>query len=262
MVSSSQKSFFVTCGERSRTMKLHYYIAIAAFLGFFAVLPAVALFVPNTIVRAQTTTGGSPYPYPITPPVQTVTQTFNWETGYNLFGLTVDKGSDYRASDLLNDLNWSFVDLPPKPMGGGYYGALQVIYRWNTESSKWEYYTTWGAGNNFSIRIGEGYVIRNYYNASGSSISGTGVSSSVYLVLVAEGWTLISLPENRGVSTAEQVLQSMQANDINAVILAKYDAQRGRYTIHYAGSTELNNFSVSPGDGFWVYRADGGTGRW
>ncbi len=233
-------------------MKLFKYIAIPALVGFFVVLPAVALFAPNTTVRAQTTTGGGPYP--ITPPVQQYTQTFNWETGYNFFGLTIDKGSNYNAADLLSDLNWSFVDLPPRPMGGGgYYGALQVIYRWDTQSSKWEYYTAWGAGHNFPIVIGEGYIIRNYYNASGSSLSGTGPGSNIYPVYVATGWSIVSLTENQRVSTAEDVLQKMKANDIDAALLAKYDALRGRYIMHYIGSTELNNFSVSAGDGFWVY---------
>ncbi len=238
--------------------RLSKYIAILALLGFVVGFPLVAsLALPNTVVRAQTPAGG---PYPITPPVQQYTQTFNWESGYNFFGLTIDKGSDYKAADLLSDLNWSFIDLPPKPMGGGYYGALQVIYRWDTQSSKWEYYTAWGAGRNFPIVVGEGYIIRNYYNASASSISGTGPGSSRYPVFVAEGWSLISLPQNHQVSTAEDVLQTMkQLNEIDAVILAKYDAQRGRYVLHYIGSTELNNFSVAPGDGFWVYNS-GSTG--
>lgn len=196
--------------------------------------------------------------YVVSPPVQLTTQTFTWSSGFNIVGITMDK-QGYKAANFLSDLNCSFVDVPPQPFvqggGPGCYGPLAVIYKYNADRSSWEYYTSWGAGSNFSIVPGEGYFVRSYDKGL-SSISGTAPGENIiYPVYIATGWSLVSLTENQGVSTAEAVLQKMKDNDIGATVLVKYDSQRGRYIMHYAGITELNNFAVNPGDGFWVYNS-------
>lgn len=243
-------------------------LAVISFVLFSILLPVLSLIVMQKInfVAYAGIEGPLPITPPITPPTQNyITQTFNWEPGFNTLGITVNRilwygGAgkikilgggfpQYRASDLLWDLNNSFVTVPPKPfkMGGGYEYPISVIYRYNANRNIWEYYTANGYGNNFPVSPGEGYFIKSSMRGA-SAITGLQVLTNIYIP-IPQYWSIISLPENTGLTNAESLLQRMKDQSINVDMLVKW--QYGRYAVHLAGS-DANNFQLVPGEGYWI----------
>lgn len=252
---------------RNYTIKVSQFtegqrFALISFAVFSLILPVLLMLVMQKINLVAYAKGPLPATAPISSPTQYITQTFNWDQGFNLIGITVNKfwygagkpkitgggGFQYRASDLLWDLNYSFVPVPPKPfkiMGGGGY-PISVIYRYNANRGIWEYYTSQGYGNNFPVSPGEGYFVRSSMRGA-SAINGLQVST-IYIPIPRD-WSIISLPENSGFTNADSLLQGMRNQGIDVDVLVTW--QWGAYQIYLAGSN-INNFNLVPGAGYWI----------
>lgn len=174
-------------------------------------------------------------------------QTFNFQKGWNLIGLAVNnKGSDYKAADLLKDLN----DLSDQ--------SFEPSEKF-TEIARWVYGGYEGhvlsyLFNNFSLSIGHGYAIKAERPLSVTLNGGAVVSPKT--VKFGYGWNLISFPSvPTSINTAEKLLQAIKGQGINAVGVFgvvdgsnwesfKYNSSTGRY--------EGNDFGINPGEGYFI----------
>lgn len=257
-VNCNKSNFCTASGSFTpQTGGTYYVFAIAhsTFESCTGVPPGVPNPGVGSIKAVQPLGGGGPLPdcgqnsritVSVTNPA--ITQTFNWFSGYNFVGITVDK-PNYKAADFLRDTNSTFVTTPPRPFakiqGGG--DILSVVYRFNQTTYNWEYYTSWEVGNNFVMRPGEGYVVKSTQEGA-SSIQGAG--SETASIEIGSRWSLIGLDTTR-FATAETLLQAMQGQGIDARVLAKWNPQSGRYELKQTG-VDAGDFPILPGAGYWV----------
>lgn len=162
-----------------------------------------------------------------------VTQTLTLASGWNLVGLTVDKGENYKASDFARDLNSS--------LGAG---SIISIANWD---GGFVVHTVGLQANDFPIVLGKGYFVRS--NKAGTVII-SGNQLSVPSISIQAEWSIISLPRVlTGISNSEELLQSMQNQGIDVQQIARWYA--GRWIPHIFGS-QANNFPITPGEGYMI----------
>lgn len=162
-----------------------------------------------------------------------VTQTLTFASGWNLVGLTVDKGENYKASDFARDLNSSLGT-----------GSIISIASWD---GGFIVHTISQEANDFPIALGKGYFVRSTRRGT-STISGNQPSLSSISILT--DWSMISFPRVlTGINNAEELLQAMQNQGIDVQQIARWYA--GRWIPHILGS-EANNFPITSGEGYMI----------
>lgn len=159
-----------------------------------------------------------------------VGQSFVLAWGYNLVGLTVDKGTNYFAEDFARDLGNKVVS----------------ITRWDSSRGRYIAHIVGSTEYNFPVVPGEGYFVRTNGYASATI---TGLYSTLASIAVPSGYSMISFPRAlTGVTNAEELLQAMQGQVDVRQIVRWYG---GRWIPHDLGS-QANNFSITPGEGYFI----------
>ena len=160
-----------------------------------------------------------------------VSQTFVLAWGYSFVGLTVDKGTSYKASDFARDLGNKVVS----------------VTRWDSSRGRYFTHTVGSTENNFPIVLGEGYFVRTngYVNPAI-----TGLYATLASISVPTGYSMISFPRAlTGISNAEELLQAMQGQGVDVRTIVRWFG--GRFIVHEIGS-DANNFSITPDEGYFI----------
>lgn len=194
------------------------------------------------------------------------TQTFKFNYGYNLVGVTfnTDTQSRYRAEDFLVELNKSFLAGFSPTNAAGITGGgpppeetspVKNIFRYDAKTKTWQAHTLGKTrDDNFPIVTGEGYFVRalNYGTARRTAPGATNITLSA---TVEKGWSLISLPiVPVFISNAEALLQAAKQVGIDVRSIARWDADKYQYQMHRI-NTSTDNFSIVAGEGYWIYNA-------
>lgn len=162
-------------------------------------------------------------------------QTFNFQKGWNMVGLAVDKGSDYKAADLLKDLN-DLSDQSFKPSE-----KFTKISRWIYGG--YEGYRLGYTFNDFPVVVGKGYLIK-----AERPLTVTLTGSTVALpktIQLGYSWNLISFPSVPAqINTAEKLLQAIKNQAIGAVEISR--------VVDGGSWDSSSNFVINPGEGYFI----------
>ena len=219
-----------------------YYHSSTASNGFVFVFggmdgtanpPQQAVYSAPLRVSLSPSPSPTPFPTPSPTPTSIPQQTLQFNIGWNLVGLAVDKGVTYKASDFARELNTALGE-----------GSVTHIIDWN---GRYVVYTVGQDVNDFSIIPGKGYFVRSTRSGS-TTISGN--QPSISSMAIPTGWSMVSFPRAlTGITNAGELLQAMQDQGVDARMLAKWSG--GRWTI-YNFDVGANNFPITPGEGYFV----------
>ena len=176
----------------------------------------------------------SPAPSPSSTPVYQ--QTLQLLSGWNLVGLTVDKGAEYKASNFAQELNGSL-------------GTDDVTHIVSWKGGRYVVYVVSLDVNDFPIISGEGYWVRNGSTSPRiAEVVGIG-SASLSSIPISKGWSLISFPNFlSGIETARQLFQRMNQNGVDVRFIVRWSG--GRYVYYQTGS--VDTFPVGRGQGYFI----------
>lgn len=202
------------------------------------------IFTPTPVPSPTPTIIPTPMPSPTpttTPSAQS--QTIELRSGFNMVGIRVDKPTEYRAENFLQEINNTLTN-------NASFDSVSTIYRYNVETQAWQVHTLGRTDDdNFLVTRGEGYFVYSEIDGTGSIL---GERRPNPQITIAQGWSLISLFTDHTWATAQRLLQSMQNQGINAQALARWNGQS--YDVNYS-SGEENYTMLRPGGAFWVYNS-------
>ena len=182
-------------------------------------------------VTSSPTPTSSPIPTPTPQPVQNITIAQGW----NLIGITFDKGTNYKASDFAQELNSSL-------------GNSDVMHVIGWKGGRYIVYAVGSDANDFPIVPGQGYWIRS--SSSGNATISGSAQASISSLSILQGWSLISFPSlPSGITTAESLLQVMKTRGISARQILKREG--GKWVTHSI-DTNADNFNIVPGEGYFI----------
>lgn len=182
----------------------------------------------------------SPPPTPTTPtpsPTPVPQQIIELNAGWNLVGLTVEKGISYKASDFARELNVSLGN-----------GSVVNVIAW--DNGRYIVHTVGQSANDFYIIPDQAYFVRA--TTSGRAAI-TGSRLPLSSMSIPNGWSLIAFPQSMSffnITNAESLLLAMRWKRVDAEYIIRWFA--GRYIVHrYQNSS--NNFPIVPGEGYFIY---------
>lgn len=164
----------------------------------------------------------------------TTFQSVQLNVGWNMVGLAVDKGQNYRAEDFARDLNSSL-------------GGEKIVNVIGWQNGRYIVYSVGSDANNFPIALGQGYFVRSTEDGT-ATISGA--TPTLTSINISSAWSLVSFPRQmEGIQNAEDLLQALKTQGIDARTIIRWVG--GRYEIHQIDS-DANNFLITPGEGYFI----------
>ncbi|OGE64963.1 hypothetical protein A3I48_01705 [Candidatus Daviesbacteria bacterium RIFCSPLOWO2_02_FULL_36_7] len=161
-------------------------------------------------------------------------QSISLSAGNNLIGLTVDKGSGYKAANLASDLNSAQA------------GTVTQISKWYAGS--WQtYIVNFTANNFFDIKAGEGYLIKASRYAQ---VDLSGAKATLATLTIKPGYNSISFPEvSTSINTAEKLVNEMKNQGINITTISRW--KDGRWNSYIPGFP-AGSFNLQEGEGYYL----------
>lgn len=176
----------------------------------------------------------TPQPTPSSSPsASPFSQTISISAGNNLIGISVDKGSGYKVSNLAEDLNRTQKD------------TVTSISRWY--NGAWQTHIVNFPANNFDIKPGEGYLVKGKQPAQ-INISGNLATSTS--LTIGPGWNSISFPTvSSSISSAKKLLEQLNKQGIEIHSLARW--KDGKWD-SYTNRVSANDFPIISGEGYYL----------
>jgi len=161
-------------------------------------------------------------------------------TGANYFTMPVRHPDIDRASDLITYINGFSAD-----------DACTYVSYWDADAQRYVTYIASGAGRDFAIMPGRGYLIWMQANIS-LYMEGCLIEYDAVNMSLDEGYSMI------GWNNIEDTQANKVAENISGCIkLSKYDAATQQWLIEYiVGLPSSNNFGITMDDAIFVYRGD------
>jgi len=164
-------------------------------------------------------------------------------------------GSTGKTFDLAVGLN--AISLPFE--GTGYTTAEELgraitgcttVARWDAASQSYQSHDVGSGGDGFDLIVGEAYFVTVDAGSSFEIIGTPPISLQFSLVITpTTDLNAISMPYDvSGITTAEELGQAIAG----CQVISRWDAATQSYQSHVVGFPAVNNFSVTPGDAYFV----------
>ncbi|MBI4035320.1 hypothetical protein HY383_00060 [Candidatus Daviesbacteria bacterium] len=205
-------------------------VALSSGKSFLTVIPSPSPTPSPTPLIVQT-----PSPSPSAQPLSSL-QVISLSAGNNFIGITLDKGTDYKAASFAQDLNSAQA------------GTVTQISKWI--NGAWQTHIVGFPANNFDIKPGEGYLVKSSRYAQ---INLSGNKANLPSLTIGPGFNSISLPEVPTlINTAEKLVTEMKNQGINITTLSRWKDGSWR---SYIPGFPAGSFEIQEGVGYYLKNA-------